>query len=477
MLIPSLHHSTTPPFHHSIIPLFQHSSLSGMILLGSVKSILRILSTLSHFMNAPSRVRWKMGGLLCAVAMVNFFLRVNISVAADSIMQDFLLSQTQMGTVFSAFVLGYTLFQVPGGVLADRFGPRQVLGWAAVSWGVFTLLTGIVGRMSASTGPGVLSALITLRFLFGLSEGPMFPASGRMVANWFPLDERARGNGLAITGISVGSFLMPPLVSSMVFHFSWQSSFYIAAAFAILMALGWSLYARDYPSQHWAVNAVELKLIEAGCPPDVKPAAMPRSVRSQLRDGNLWRLTISYLLNGYVAYVFVFWFYLYMVQVRHFGQAESAWLTTVPWVLASFTTFGGGYVSDRLIGTGLGTNWGRRIVPMICQVGAALFLFLGARVENGYVAAGVLALCTGLIMGVEGPYWATANQLSGRNAGFTGGFLNTGGNLGGVISPTLTPFIAHHFGWIRALDFTALVALAAAVMWLWVIPSNGNGQD
>jgi ACS family glucarate transporter-like MFS transporter len=101
---------------------------------------------------------------------------------------------------------------------------------------------------------------------------------------------------------------------------------------------------------------------------------------------------------------------------------------------------------------------------------------MGARVENGYLAAAVLAVCTGLILGVEGPYWATGNQISAKNVGFVGGLLNTGGNLGGVISPTLTP-IAQHFGWVHALDFAAVVALGAAALWLTVIPSQKLEHD
>ena len=207
-------------------------------------------------------------------------------------------------------------------------------------------------------------------------------------------------------------------------------------------------------------------------PRGVSSVGRPSSVLSSLRSGNLWRLVGSYTLNGYVSYVFIFWFYLYLVQVRKFGQAESAWLTTVPWILAAFTTMAGGYLSDRFIVTRLGMDWGRRIVPMGCQMGAALFLIIGARVENGYVAAAVLAICTSLILGVEGPYWATANQISDKNVGFTGGLLNMGGNLGGVLSPTLTPLLAEHFGWVHALDFTGLVALGAALLWLSVSASR-----
>jgi MFS transporter, ACS family, glucarate transporter len=109
---------------------------------------------------------------------------------------------------------------------------------------------------------------------------------------------------------------------------------------------------------------------------------------------------------------------------------------------------------------------------MGCQTGAAIFLVVGARAENGYLAAAILAVCTGLILGAEGAYWASANQIAGKNAGFTGGLMNTGGNLGGVISPTMTPLLAQYFGWVHALDFAGFVAIGAAVLWLWISPSK-----
>ncbi len=424
--------------------------------------------------NCPSHTRWKIAGLLCVLAMTNYFLRTNISVAGHAIMRDFHLTQTQMGTVFSAFVLGYTLFQIPGGMLADRYGPRIVLAVAAVLWGIFTCLAGIVGKISLLTGLSVLNALIVLRFVLGLSEGPMFPASARAIANWFPLAERARANGLAIAGASIGSFSMPPLVTWMVLHLNWQSSFYIVGAFSVLIAVVWVCYMRDDPAKHWAVNEAELSHIRGSSALSTRQVSLPSSKIDQLHNPNLWRLIVSYALNGYVFYVFVFWFYLYLVQVRHFGQVEGAWLTTTPWVLAACTTVAGGYLSDRLIASRLGADWGRRIVPMACQIGVAIFLVIGARVENGYLGSAILALSIGLILGVEGPYWATATEISREATGFTGGLLNTGGNLGGVISPILTPLMAKRVGWVHALDLTSLVALAAAGMWLWVVPSRGT---
>jgi ACS family glucarate transporter-like MFS transporter len=246
----------------------------------------------------------------------------------------------------------------------------------------------------------------------------------------------------------------------------------MASLLSLIVAVVWSLYVRDYPYQHPVVNSLELCAIQGTAPKSPSSLVASPSIRSQLGNGNLWRLIISYTLQGYVGYVFIFWFYLYLVQVRHFGQAEGAWLTTLPWIIASMTTFGGGYLSDRLVKGKTGLDWGRRIVPMGCQVSAAIFLVIGARAANGYVAAVILAVCTALVLGAEGAYWASANQIAGKNAGFTGGLMNAGGNLGGVISPTMTPLLAQHFGWVHALDFAGVVAVGAAILWLWISPSQ-----
>src|SRR5262245_1075788 len=188
------------------------------------REIRRDDGNLAADMGWPTRTRWKIGALLCAAALVNYFLRVNISIAGDPIMRQFQLSQTQLGTIFSAFLLGYTLFQIPGGLLADRLGPRLILAAAAVMWGTLTFLTGLGEWLSAALGVHVITVLIALRFLLGVSQAPMFPASGTVVARWFPARERAAGNGLAITGICVGSCLAPPLVSWMMGSLTWQRS-------------------------------------------------------------------------------------------------------------------------------------------------------------------------------------------------------------------------------------------------------------
>jgi ACS family glucarate transporter-like MFS transporter len=178
-------------------------------------------------------------------------------------------------------------------------------------------------------------------------------------------------------------------------------------------------------------------------------------------------LSASYFLQGYLGYIFVFWFYLYLVQVRHFQVLNAAWLATLPWVATMFAIPVGGFLSDAALAR-WGATWGRRSVPMLALSAGAAFLVIGARTASGGVAVASLTACTALVLCTEGPYWATMTQLSGQRSGIAGGTMNFGSNLGGMISPTLTPWLAERMEWESALALTAGLAVVAGLLWLGV---------
>jgi MFS transporter, ACS family, glucarate transporter len=145
--------------------------------------------------------------------------------------------------------------------------------------------------------------------------------------------------------------------------------------------------------------------------------------------------------KGYVGYVFVFWFYLYLVQVRHFNLLRAAWMTSLPWILSLVVIPLGGFVSDWAVKR-CGATWGRRSVPMPALILAAGLLAWGAHTESPAFAVGSLTLSTALVLSSEGPFWATMTQLSGPHSGTGGGVMNFGSNLGGLLSPLATPWLA-----------------------------------
>jgi ACS family glucarate transporter-like MFS transporter len=404
---------------------------------------------------------WLLVGLLCATATASYLCRVNVSVAGALLMGEFRLSQIEMGRVFSAFLLGYALFQVPAGALADRLGARRVLAGAALAWVGVTALTALVGRGPMNLSPAAtLWTLLILRFVLGVFEAPTFPAAGRGVASWIAPERQGRANGIVVAGVGLGSAIAPPLVSHVMIPWGWRTAMLVSAIPAMAVAVLWlSPWSRaSSPPAAAVVQGQE--------------AARPGNGR--LTSGSFVLLTASYTLQGYVGYIFVFWFYLYLVQVRHFDLLRGALLGSLPWVLSIVSIPLGGIVSDRLSAS-FGLRWGRRAVPLAGLTLAGVFLAFGARTSNAYLAAVSLAFATAFVECVEGPFWATMMEIAGEKSGTAGGIMNMGTNVGGLVSPALTPVLAAHFGWENALYVAVAISAAAAAMWLGISPGAESG--
>lgn len=390
--------------------------------------------------------RWPMVGLLFVTATAGYLCRVNISTAGALLMEEFRLSQAQMGTLFSAFLLGYALCQIPAGALADRFGPKRTLAVAALAWTVLTV------AQSAVVGNAVL-VLLVLRFLLGVTEAPTYPGSATGVARWVPASHQGRATGIVMSSIGLGSALAPPLLSSLMVRFGWRVALAISAVPAFLVALVWTRVA------------------------DSSPRAVPQRSKATTAPGRLrgWSfifLTASYSLQGYLGYIFVFWFYLYLVQERKFGLLEGAWMASLPWVLSVVSVPLGGFLSDRLVASRLGPVWGRRLVPILGLGLSGILTSVGAHTGNAVVAAAALALATALVLSVEAPFWATMMRIAGRKSGTAGGIMNMGSNLGGLVSPVLTPLLAERIGWENALHIAGVLGLLAAALWLGIDPAR-----
>jgi ACS family glucarate transporter-like MFS transporter len=410
--------------------------------------------------------------MLCAISTISYVERVNVTVVGDYLMRDFRIDQTRMGGIFTAFVLGYALFQIPAGLLSDRIGPRRVLAGALLCWGGLTLLTALAEYLVLAPWLGVLNTLLVVRFLLGISASPTYPAAARSISQWIAPTRQAGANAVVIAGIAVGSALTPPALAHLAVAVGWQAALLVSSLPAFLMALIWLWYSRDQPSSALR-QAVHLEQTEGQ---KATAAALshcqPQGNTGLFRNANLWLLSLSYSLQGYISYVFVYWFFLYLVQVRHFTLLGGSWLATMPWLLTLITTPLGGGLSDVLVRRA-GHPWGRRLVPLLALTLAGGLLMLGSRCERPYLAAALLAVCEALVMSVEGAFWAAVTELAPARAGTAGGVLNMAGNLGGLLAPLLTPWVAATFGWIVALDLAACTAFLGGGLWLRISPRGG----
>jgi len=379
---------------------------------------------------------WRLVALLSATATASYLCRVNISVAGVLMMRELGLTQQAMGRVFSAFLVGYAVCQIPGGMLADRFGAPRVLGWAALAW---VAATGWIAGAGAS-----VAALLAARCALGVAEAPTFPAAAQAISRALPEDKRGRANGMVVAAIGLGSAIAPPLVSFLMVRWGWRAALMVSSLPALVVGGAWIWIGRR------TVAPVEAARASAA-------SGWPHSRSFVL-------LTLSYSLQGYVGYIFVFWFYLYLVDVRHFDLLRGALFGSLPWLLSIVSIPLGGWLFDRI-------PRDRRAIPIAGLAGSGVFIAAGAHTGNAYLAAICLALATALVLSVEGPFWATMTAVAGARSGTGGGVMNMGSNIGGLISPALTPVLAASIGWEAALMGSAGLAVVAALLWCWIRPA------
>jgi len=403
-----------------------------------------------------NRQPWTLVVMLMATATASYISRVNVSTAGPLIMEEFGLTQVQMGTVFSAFLLGYVLFQIPAGLLADRWGAAKLLTWASICWFVMTLVALLLvprgGVMSLVSG---FSLFLFLRFLLGITSSPTYPGSAKGVSQWIDPPFQARANGIVLASIGLGSALAPLIVSYVMVRSGWRTAMAISVIPAGLVAMVWVMKRKKWGDKVYVA-------------PSIPQATVSSASSKGLFDRSFILLTISYALQGYVGYIFVSWFYLYLVQERKFDLLSGAWMSSLPWVLTILAVPLGGWLTDRFAAGRPGQAWGRRIVPMVGLGLSGILISVGAHTSDAVTAAIALAGATALVLSVEGPFWSMMQRLSRHRSGRAGGIMNTGSNLGGFISPVLTPWIASKIGWENALHVAAALALIGAALWLGV---------
>lgn len=395
--------------------------------------------------------------LLSASVTAAYIVRVNLSTAAPLVMKEFHLSQIEMGQIFSAFYLGYAIFQVPAGIWADRKGVTHIFRIIAWLWIAATLLFCIVGKAPWQISLSAeLVCLLLARFLLGVVHAPNYPTAAKGVSQWVPAPLRSTANGLILSSIGVGAAIAPLIVSNIMIDHGWRLALIASTLPAFIIAIIW---LRAKPPKH--LQAIVSSTSE-------QPTQMQETTTAPLQSSSFILLSISYSLQGYVGYIFISWFYIYLVQERHFGLLTGAWMSSLPWLLSIFSIPLGGWVADKISAGNMGVKWGRRIVPMLGLGLSGIFIFIGAGTNNAIIAAITLAFATACILCVEGPFWSMMNHIAGNESGRAGGWMNMGCNICGLISPLVTPLLATYIGWEHTLQASAVLAIIASLLWLGI---------
>src|SRR5581483_2099161 len=229
-------------------------------------------------------MRWLIIIWVFIISAVAYLDRVNVSIAGRQIANEFHLDNVRLGWVFSAFVFGYALAQTPMGRLADRWGPRWTIMAGVIWWGVFTTAITLLSPNWAAP----LIFLMAARFLLGVGEAVVYPASNRLVAAWIPTAERGLANGIIFAGVGFGAGVTPPFITWLMSSYGWRSAFWASACIGIVAGVLWYIIARDSPAQHPWLKESEAAHIAAGLPPNSRADSAPLPWAAILNNGSVW---------------------------------------------------------------------------------------------------------------------------------------------------------------------------------------------
>ena len=420
---------------------------------------------------ATSRVRWFLVVGLFVLSAVAYVDRISIAIAGSSIASEFHLTNVQLGSLTSAFLVGYALFQTLGGWTADRLGPRRVLTAGVLWWGIFTALTTAVSPKIAFA----VFYLASVRFLLGAGEAVMFPASNQFVSRWIPTQERGIANGIIFAGVGVGAGVTPGLISYIMVHYGWRWSFWASAFLGLLAGTAWYFFARDTPEQHSSVSPEELGHIQAGRTAPALAALKPGGMRIPwnviLASREVWAVTVSYFCFGYIAWIFFTWFFIYLRTIRGLDLKASASYTTILFLTMAACSPLGGAISDYLT-----RRWGKRAgrcgIAVFALLLTAIFLVLGSQVHSARLASVIFAGGAGALYLSQSSFWSITADIAAGSSGSVSGFMNMANQIGGALTASLTPAIASRLGWSASFHVAAGLAVVGALAWFFVDPER-----
>lgn len=408
-----------------------------------------------------SPLSWRLVMLLMAICFLAHFNRVSMPVAGDlRIMAEYGIDPTRMGVIYSAFLVAYTLFMIPGGWLIDRRGPRLALQVVCLGSAMFVVLTGMIGVTTTSAALAVPEFLV-VRSIMGLVSAPLHPAAANSVARGISVCRRSTANGLVTGAALLGIAASYTGFGFLIDQLGWSGAFIAAGTATAAIGLLWTAFM---PAQPFAPLAVSPQTM----PRNEPPSSTIRTGFFQ-RNKNLLLLTASYAAVGYFQYLFFYWMHYYFQEVLKLGDAESRRYATFPPLAMALCMPLGGWLSDR-VQLLFGWRAARGGLAAAAMTSSAILLLLGVQATQPTWIVIWMSLALGVLGMLEGPFWVTAVEIGGRRGGLSAGIFNTGGNVGGIIAPIMTPWISDQlgYGWQTGLATGSAVCLIGAMFWWWI---------
>jgi ACS family glucarate transporter-like MFS transporter/ACS family D-galactonate transporter-like MFS transporter len=426
----------------------------------------------------PTRVRYWVLLMIFIVTTVNYADRATLSITGPAMRQDFGFDAIQMGFIFSAFSWSYVLAQVPGGWLLDRYGARRVYAASIFFWSVFTLLQASVGILTSVAT--AVTTLFVMRFFVGMAEAPAFPANAKVVASWFPVQERGTASAIFNAAQYFAAVVFTPLMAAITHWFGWHDVYLAMGIVGVVLALVWWKLVQS-PARHPSVNRAELEHIEAGGgliqmgeQGGAAAAATPKGrtafyMKQLLTNRMLLGIYLGQFSINVLTYFFLTWFPVFLVQERHMSILQAGFMVSLPAICGFVGGVLGGVVSDWMLKRGFSITAARK-TPIVVGMLMSVSMILCNYVSADWMIVALMALAFfGKGFGALG--WAVMADVAPKEViGLAGSIFNTFGAIAGIVTPIAIGYILAVTGSFGgALVFVGLNALVTIFAYLVIV--------
>jgi ACS family glucarate transporter-like MFS transporter len=416
----------------------------------------------------PTRARHWVIFFAVTLAILSYIDRVAMSQAAPLMTKDLGFSKTEMGAIFSAFALAYTLFEIPGGWMGDWMGPRRVILRIVLWWSFFTAATGWMWNFAS---------MWVTRFLFGAGEAGCFPNLTKAFTTWLPAHERVRAQGIMWSFARWGGAFTPPLFAWLFTYMSWHQVFLVFGLLGIVWSVFFYRWYRDNPKDHPSVNAAELAVL-AGAEKTASGHGDVPWARLVSR-GSVWLLWAQYFLITYPWYFYITWLPTYLQENRHLSLNDSARYAILPLLFGGIGSMLAGFFSKTLARMVGSLDRARRILGTIGFLGGSAFLILCIRLDDplyAMIAMGFASFFNDIVMPGA---WGACMDIGGKYAGTLSGSMNMFGNAAGILAPTIGGVILQRTGgdWNLFLYSMAGAYFLGAFCWPFINSTHPLAED
>ncbi|MGA3306649.1 MAG: MFS transporter [Stellaceae bacterium] len=395
--------------------------------------------------------------LLCLMYGITYIDRVNIATAAIAFRQELGLSNIEYGWIASAFFYSYAMFQIIGGRIGDKYGPRLVLCVCGLIWAASTIGTGLAGGFWS---------FIFVRFMLGVGEGATFPTATRAMSSWTRPGWRGFGQGITHSFARMGNALTPPLVVVLIAYWGWRGSFVALGLVSLVWTVAWFFYFRNDPREHAGVSQAELAVLPAyGSRKESPKVPWARLVPRMLPT------TFVYFCYAWSLWVFLTWLPQFFQQGYGLNLKNSALLTGAIGLGAVLGDTVGGVLSDWIYKKTGNLNAARRNVVILSFLGALLCLIPVFYVHDLVVLGACLCAAFFCLELIIGPIWSVPMDIAPRHSGTASGIMNTGSAVAGIISPVVFGYIVDWSGsWQLPFAVSIGLLLLGAILSFWMRP-------